>query len=202
MPLQPTSPTGTPLTAEQLNSLERAAGAYRELRRCAFWAACSGISTLAIGVLSLGCLSFGLATGLVAVVVLLSVGTIELIGRQKLLNADPKAPKLLAYNQLAFIAAITIYCGVQMATLSIKKTITEMNNSPELGGQVDINELFSKESQKQLQYAVYGFYGIVALLAWISQGRLALYYWRKKPAVEAFNATPEWQKQLVRNMSK
>ena len=190
-----------PLSAEHMDSLQQAADAYRQIRKCAAVANFSGITTLVLGVLGIGCLAFGVnAQGVLAVVVMIAIGAVELVGRQRILRGDEGAPKLLAMNQLAFIAAITIYCLVQMATTSVKASLDELNKAAQ--GQLDVGQLLSKDNQQQMQLAVYGFYGIVMLISWASQGRLALYYWRRKATVAAFRATPDWQRQLVRNVSR
>jgi hypothetical protein len=153
-----------------------------------------------LGIMGIGCLAFGVdAKGILAVVVMITIGVVELVGRQRILRGDVGAPKLLAMNQLAFIAAISIYCLVQMATTSVKSSLDELNQAAD--GQIDVSQLLSKDSAHQMQMGVYAFYGFVMLISWVSQGRLALYYWRRKATVEAFNATPEWQRQLVRNVS-
>ena len=197
---EPIVPSGQPLSNEQLQSLQYAAGDYRQLKRCSTIAKWSGITTLTLGVLGIGCLAFGIdAKGLLAVAVMITVGIVELVGSQRILKADEGAPKLLALNQLAFIAAISIYCVAQMASTSVKSSIDDLNQAA--GGQLDVSQLVSKDSARQMQQLVYAFYGVVMLVSWISQGRLALYYWRRKATIAAFRGTPEWQRQLVRNVS-
>jgi len=196
---EPLSPGGAPLSVDQLTSLQQAADAYRQLRKCASVANFSGITTLVLGILGIGCLAFGVnVQGVLAVVVMITIGVVELVGRQRILRGDEGAPKLLAMNQLAFIAAISIYCCVQMATTSVKSSLDELNQAA--GGQLDVGGLISKDNAHQMQLAVYGFYGLVMLVSWASQGRLALYYWRRKAIVAAYNAAPEWQRKIILSM--
>src|SRR5258708_36280244 len=103
--------TAPPLTPEQLASLQQVGDAYRVLRRTATAAAFSGITALTLGVGSMSCVAISPdAMGILATAVLMTVGIVELAGRQRLLAGRPDALKWLALNQLAFLAAITLYC--------------------------------------------------------------------------------------------
>ena len=176
-------------SAEQIAYLQQTGESYRAIRKVAAVASFSGITTLIIALASASFTAFDPGVGgIVAVVVLAAVGTVELIGRHKLLRGDANATRILALNQLGFLAAITVYCCVQMATFSVASITSQI---PAELGTLDAS---TKQMVRQLWY---GFYGLLIFLSVIFQGGLALYYHRCAKHVERFRAAQDWEKQLL-----
>ena len=198
-----TAPAHVPLTPEQLDRLKQVGAAYRALRRSAAVAAFSGMTTLAIGTLSLTCLF--LDPGLVGFAVafaLCGFGAIELIGRQRLLQGTEDSLRILTWNQLAFFAAVAIYCGVQMATFSVQSLISPETRSVlgELPGASGGN-LFDPQTEKSLKLAYIAVYALIILVSLASQGGLALYYARRRKHLDLFRSASDWEKQLLLQIS-
>jgi hypothetical protein len=151
-------------------------------------------TTLALGILSASCLAvdatFG---GIVVTVALCGFGIIELIGRQRLLKGGADSLRILAWNQLAFFAAVTIYCILQIATFSPNSIISPEDQATlkQLG---DTSGLLDPKTWKPL-YAL--IYGAVILVSFASQGGLALYYVRRGKYLELFRSASESEKQLL-----
>jgi len=185
-----------PLNAEQAAQLQLAASAYRPLKRAAGVASFSAITALVLG--SSTALYAVLAPDIGAVVaalILIASGTIELVGRRRLLRAELGATRMLMLNQLALFACVAIYCIVQLSTFSTQSIVTEITSMLDQ----DI------ESQGRLVHYIrlvhYALYGSVLLASLASQGGLALYYARRRKQVESFRAgAPVWAQQVVHQL--
>ena len=113
---------------QQVAALQRTGESYRAIRKTAAVASFSGITTLiiAVGSAAFTALDPDLV-GVLATLILTTVGTVELIGRRKLLRGDANATRILAINQLGFLAAIIFYCCVQIATFSHSSIMKEVS---------------------------------------------------------------------------
>ncbi len=202
IPVQPIS-TQPGLTPEQLGELQAVGESYRVIRRTAAVARFSGVTSIVLGVGGLACLGFGVQlSGILAVVVLLTVGFIELTGRQWLLNGKSNALRVLAFNQLGFLAAIAIYCGVQIATFSSKSLTQSLNTKIQEMGGGDLGDLIDPKTAPQMAQSVNtGFYGLVLLVSIASQGGLAWYYARRGKYLEAYRSAEPWQRDLLQKVS-
>jgi hypothetical protein len=160
-------------------------------------AAFSGITTLAIGILSASCLALEPTLGAIAITVALcAFGVIELVGRQRLLKGAADALRILAWNQLAFFAAVAIYCGVQMATFSTASLISPEDQAAlkQLEDTSGGSTLLDPKTWKSLNA---GMYALVILVSFASQGGLALYYYRRRKYLDLFRSASESEKQLL-----
>ena len=181
--------------------IEEAANAYRPVKRAARSPFRRGSRTLVIGaaaaLFTLVWPSFASAYITVGV---LAVGTVEFMGSRKLRQADPKAPRRLALNQLAFLGLITVYCVWQMATISTED-VKAMFFSPETRAYSRELPMIDNIDRQIDQYGKLGvclFYGLVIVLSTGFQGGMALYYYSRRKAVEAFvRRIPPWARQAV-----
>jgi hypothetical protein len=184
------------LTPEQLARLRSIGTAYRALRRAANVAAFSGITTLALGVLSGSCLMLDASLGAVAITLALcAFGAIEMIGRQRLLKGQGDSLRILAWNQLAFFAAVTIYCGVQIATFSTASLISAED-------QATLKQVEDATGSTMLDPKVWkplntAMYAAIIMVSLASQGGLAWYYARRKKPLDVFRSASDAEKQLL-----
>ena len=174
---------------EQVANLQEIGESYRRIRKTGAVASFSGITTLVIAIASASFTAFDPGVmSVLATMILGAVGTVELVGRRKLLRADENATRLLAVNQLAFLTAITLYCIVQMATFSSSSIAAQL--PPELGP-------LDASTQQMIRQMWNGFYILLIVLSFIFQGGLALYYYRQQKHVARFRAAQDWEKQLL-----
>jgi hypothetical protein len=162
-------------------------------------AAFSGITTLAIGIFSASCLAFGASLGDLAITVALcTFGAIELIGRQRLLKGAADALRILTWNQLAFFAAIAIYCGVKIVTFSTASLVSPETRDAmaQLQGATG-SSLLDPQTEKTLKLGYLAMYGLIILISLASQGGLALYYARRHKYLDLFRSASESEKQLL-----
>jgi hypothetical protein len=182
------------LTPEQLARLQTIGSAYRALRRAANVAAFSGITTLSLGILSVSCLAFDATLGAItATVALCTFGITELIGRQRLLKGAADSLRILAWNQLAFFAAVAIYCIVQMVTFSPNAVVSPEDQAmlKQLG---DTTGLLDPKTWKPLNALIYA---AIIVVSFASQGGLAFYYARRRKSLDLFHSASEAEKQLL-----
>ena len=199
----PISPVGVPLahlappplpqqpgpSPQQIANLQQTGDSYRAIRKTAAVANFSGITTLIIAIGSASFIAFDPGVvGILATVILAAVGTVELLGRKKLLRADDNATRILALNQLFFLAAITVYCCAQIATFSFSSIASQI--PPELGP-------LDASTQRMIHQAYNGFYIVLIFLSVIFQGGLALYYHRQARHVARFRSAQDWEKTLL-----
>jgi len=127
--------------------------------------------------------------------VLLAVGTIELVGRQRLLRGEPNALRILCFNQLAFLAAIAIYCGIQIASFSTSSLAQELKSA---AGGADVGEIIDPNFIHRMNS---WFYASVIVVSIASQGGLAWYYYRRQKYLDAFRAAEPWQRDLLQKVA-
>ncbi len=119
----------------------------------------------------------------------------ELRGRKLLLRYEPRAPRVLGWNQVGLLALIVGYCLWQLAEAAWGPNpyAEQIAATPELGGMLgDISALHRK-----LTYIAY-----TAVIAGtvIFQGLNALYYFTRARHLRAFlHETPAWVVELQRH---
>ncbi len=191
-----------PLTERDFLLIRQAAALRQVIIRAARTARTSAIVTLTFGVCALPFVlfSFSWATALVAVG-LCVIGSVEYAGQKRLRRADASAARVLAFNQLALLGLICVYCAMQAFGFSSEQ-IKSMAVSPEFREQLKglpqhtlqpIDALIDRWAP----LVTYGFYGLVALLSAGCQGGLAAYYFSRRRAIVAFNErTPAWVRRV------
>lgn len=174
-----------PLRAEHYEQVAAARRRGRALRRAASVARSSGRTTAFFAALSL----LGGLFSPVGIVLGLGMGLIawnELSGAKLLRCADPRAPRVLGHNQLAFMALLIGYGAWGM----YKGLTTPMD--PALAQVPQAGAAFSSLAELQTMIVV-GIYGSVIAGSVLFQGSMALYYFTRARHVRKYRErTPAW----------
>ena len=185
-----------PLSAEHHQQIASAHSRAAKVRSAARVAAFNGWVTGAFALCSLPFAPFSVAGFLVAVG--LAVVTYnEFRGRTMLLAFDPKAARLLGWNQVGFLSLIVVYSlWMILDGLTGTNPMTkELQQHPELkealGSMEDIQSLY--------QLAIIANYGTVIVLSAIFQGFNAYYYFTRSALIQAYlRETPGWIVEMQR----
>lgn len=190
------SPVDNPLSRTHHRALAAARERAKPIRKAARVAAFNGWTTAAIAGLSAPFALFD-HSGAVLTIGLAVVAYNEFRGRKQLLNFDPRAAKLLGWNQLGLLAMIVVYSlwslygsfGEAGALSAELKQYSDLDAA--LGGMNGVEGLV-----KQVSVAVYS---TVIGLSVLFQGGNALYYFsRRRRIAEFFAETPEWVRDVQR----
>ncbi len=190
----------SPLSPECLDQLEQARRREKKIRRAAAVAMVSGCTLAVFSAGSLLVTAVGAAlgeidsVGLIMGVALGLLAWIELRGRAGLLRFEPRACRVLGWNQLGLMALIIAYAAWMLAQAlwGPNPYAEAIAHEPALGRSLgEIGNL-----RKMISLAVYG--GLIAGTL-IFQGLTSAYYFTRRAHVEAYlSATPEWVVQLRR----
>ena len=188
-PSAPTPPPGNSsqsppgLTPEQLIAIQDAEKRVRKIQRAVTVARIDGGLTALFGVF--GLLSFCLGwQGPVIGAFLCVVAFNAFRCAGKLDRLDPRAPALLAMNQLYLAAIIILYALYQLYVGPDTSSLKQLEELGEAGGK-EIADLY-----RTISMAVY-----LALIAGtiVAQGLTALYYMTRRRFVDAYlKETPQW----------
>ena len=195
------SAAASPLTDDHYALIRQATRDRKAVKSAARTALFSAATTLFIGVSALPfALIWPSLSSLVIVAGVCVIGGVELMGSRRMRQADPRAPAMLAENQLAFLGLIVLYCIFQALTFSTDAAKAAAL-SPEVRAQLAAMPEMASAIDKQVELwapvLTYGFYALVAVLSIACQGGMALYYFTRRRHIEAFNAkTPEWIRRL------
>ena len=188
-------PVDSPLSLQDHQALNAATRRVAGLSRAAKIAHFNGITS---GVFAAGCAMF-FFTGVSTVLTGLGLVIIswnELRGRKRLLSFDPKAPRLLAWNQLGLMSLLIVYSlwHLYVGLTGPNPYEQHIANTPELETVLGpITELY-----RIFTVAVYG---SVIVLSIIFQGLNAWYYIRQeKILTDYLNQTPPWIVELHRSL--
>ncbi|HVZ37590.1 MAG TPA: hypothetical protein VG963_34450 [Polyangiaceae bacterium] len=195
------SSAAAPLDEAQLGVL----GETRELtRKLKFARGVAQMNAVSLGVLAACSLPFELLDGSLPwmSLVLGALAWNEARGRKELLAAEPRALRRLAWNQIALLAFVLVYCaygayqtwkgGDPLAALS--------GQSAELGSALRDLGLDSGQEGGIGALAKTGAligYAVVAGLSALVQGLTALYYASRRATVEALARMPAWARALA-----
>ena len=187
--------TGRDLSAEQRSQLELAVALHRPLARAARLARSNARGYVLFGALTLVvAIAFGLdPLGLAIGAIVTGVGVAQLRATRRLQHADASAPRALARNELLLMGAIAGYAVLKLTLLRETGADLEaqLGDTGALG--IDIGEL--AESMNSLVYST------VLAVTLLYQGGLALYFLRRRPALERYVAeTPEWARTTVESL--
>ncbi|MCX5653430.1 MAG: hypothetical protein NTY65_02095 [Planctomycetota bacterium] len=195
-------PAGSPLDESQFALVQEAARAYKPIKRTAYIALGSAMTTLVIGTSAVAFTLFWPSfSGVMITVGVCAVGAVEFAGYRKMRQADLSAARWLGKNQLAFIGLIVLYCAIQMLTFSAEE-IRAAAMSPEfraqLGAMPDMEREIDRNIEQWAPLVTYGFYSLVIVLSVLFQGGLALYYFTRQKFLDAFQrGTPPWVRRLL-----
>jgi len=188
-----------PLSAEDLATVREAADLRKKILKTARTARGSGTTSLVIGLLALLCSAISPSASAVLVSLsITAIGIIEITLGNRLRRGDPSAGRNLAFNQLALLGVIALYCLSQMLgydAQAVKNSIL----SPEVR-QVGTNIAAGMDEivDRWGALAVYGFYGLVIFLSVLFQGGMAWYYARRGRYARRFHqSTPAWVLDLL-----
>lgn len=191
----------TPLDEAQLAVLGQARAARRKLRLASIIALSNviGLATFASLSLALGLSEQSLSP------MALGLGALawnEARGRRLLLDADVGAPRRLAFNQLALLGCVLVYCvyNAVVAWSGPSLLDTMLQADPSLPGLLGDAASGAGTSLEELgrwgRVAALVIYGAVAIGSAVVQGLTALYYSSLEPAVAALAALPAWAREL------
>lgn len=201
----PVPPAGgaAPLHEDDYLAVRQGALEYATIRRTIKTARTSATITLVIGALALltAALSVEWLATLTAAEVC-AVGAVEFAGARRLQRGQPWATRMLAVNQLCFLALIVVYCGIQMALLTparIRGSLVSSEFRSALAGLPDMQRTILDPIEQWAPLAIYGIYGGTILLSGLIQGSLAWRYRVCGRRLAAFTAhTPPWVYRLLR----
>ena len=189
-----------PLSAEHHQQIASAHTRAAKIRSAARVAAFNGWVTGAFALFSAPFAPFSVA-GFLVTVGLAVVTYHEFRGKKMLLAFDPKAARLLGWNQVGFLALITVYSlwMILEAFTGAGPFAKEMQQYPELQ-----SALGSAEEFRQLyQLVILAIYGSVIALSAIFQGFNAFYYSTRQKLVLAYlRETPGWILEMQRATAK
>jgi hypothetical protein len=193
----PPATLASPLSDAHFALLARAAAYRRPLTRAARIAASSATFTLVIAATAVPFAVWSLSiSGLLVAGALAAVGIIELTGGRRIRRADPGAPKLLALNQIAFLGLIVLYCLWKMVRFSAAAAKGALS-SPELSSALGPDNPLDKDIEQLAPLVTYALYSLVIILSVGMQGGMALYYFTRARAVQAYRqSTPPWVQRL------
>ena len=186
-----------PLSPAELEELARAQARLASLRRAGGLAALNGWSLAGCAAL---CVPLALADPalLFVAIGLGAAGWAELRGRTLLRVPDPRAPRWLAWNQLATFLVVLTYCawrviaGLSGPSPSQEPGLSEVLDTTGNGDLVDAIDRF-------YPIALVAFYGIVVLACAAYQGGCAFYYLGRREPIERYLAeTPAWVREVQR----
>lgn len=194
-------PAPSPLDEAQLSILARARAARRKVRFGGIIALTNVVGlglfaflSFAFGLLELSVSPFALAMAVLA--------WNEARGRRGLIEADARAPRRLAFNQLALLGCVLAYCihGAYVAWTGPSLLDSVLVGAPELrelgdaaaGAGTSLGEL--SEWGRVVALIIYG---AVAVASALVQGLTALYYSSLRAAVAALGEAPAWARELA-----
>jgi hypothetical protein len=185
-----------PLSQSQLCEVGAARDRAGKIRKAAAVAKFNGWMTGIVAACSAPFALFSFS-GFLVTVVLSLVAYNELKGRRRLLQFDRDSPAFLGWNQVGFLALITLYCTwmIGVGLTSEDPFSEELKAKPELQAVFD-SPLELDQTYRLLVVVVYG---TVIVLSVVFQGLNALYYFSRRKHVEAYlQDTPEWVLDLQR----
>jgi len=192
----------SPLDESHFLMVRRAKRARVVVQRAARTAAWDAGITLTIGLLGLLlCVAWWSWLGMLVTAGISVIGVVGLLAWTRLKDAEPGAARVLALNQLAFMALIVFYCGIQMLSAS-PEAATSALLTPELMSQLrdmpGMDQAMLTEIARSGPALLYGFYSLVILLSVLAQGGMALYYVSRRRHLETYRReTPEWVRRLL-----
>ena len=180
----PPLPTASPFSPQQMQEMAAARDAMKGIHRAVWMGQMDGWSLAIFGGLTLIC---GL-TSPTAILVGLGLGTVafvELRTLPKLKQLDPKAPNVLAYNQLALAGILIVYAVWNLAfPAALSDEITKA--APELKQMLGDVQGLSDLINRLVYYAL-------IMVAVGAQGSMALFYFRRTKMVrDILTNTPPW----------
>lgn len=122
----------------------------------------------------------------------------ELRGRTLLRAPDARAPHWLAWNQLATFSVVLLYCAWRVIAGLAGPRPSETPGLAGMLASMDASDV-AATIDRFYPIALCAFYGAVATACALYQAGCAVYYLRKRAAVERYLAeTPAWVREVQR----
>ncbi len=193
----PVPPPPPALLPEHREQLADAARLRRPLDRAARVATVSAWSLAVFAALSLPFAFFSLK-GLAVAAGLIYVAVGEFRGRAALRRVDPRAPVLLARNQAALAAVLTVYCVWCMVDARTGPSLYEqaVADTPELAAVLE-------PMQDSIRDITFYAYGLILAVGLVVQALVIRYYLSRRRPLDAYlQNTPEWVRDLHLDRSR
>ncbi len=123
----------------------------------------------------------------------------EFRGRTLLLDFDPRGPRLLGWNQLGLLGALTLYCAWHILQVPFQPDVVtrQLSAHPEIATLVGSTD----ELVKLYHLVLLAVYTTVILLSVLFQGGNAWYYFSRGKLLDAhLDITPAWIVEVQRTM--
>ncbi|MBM4000145.1 MAG: hypothetical protein FJ297_11520 [Planctomycetes bacterium] len=133
----------------------------------------------------------------VMTLVLVLVAVNEFRGRRLIRRLDPRAGRVLSWNQVGFLAMIVVYCllAIHRGLSGESEISRQLRDYPELATVLGSTQELER-IHRQLVFAIYG---LTALFALLFQGGTAFYYFRSgRRLTRHVRTTPDWILRLQR----
>lgn len=197
----------SPLSPEQQVMLRRGARAYGAIKRTGSMAMFSAVSTLIVSAALVPVLLiFPDPVATPAVLLVLTAGIVEYIGRRKLKQAKRGALTLLAFNQLFLLGVIAAYCVGSVIVAAIRFD-PALFSQDVLDATKPLFDVFGMpNTTASLKTIVIGLLilvkGVFLVLSVFFQGGMALFYWTRRKHFETYHAnTPTWVKRVIADVA-
>ena len=192
----------SPLTQEQHAALRKAAAAHRVIRRAANTAYFSAGTTFVIAILAVPFLLVARDwVGGIAAVLVVGVGVVEYLGHRKFKRADRSACAMLAINQVSLLIIIGLYCAARIFTFLFSDTgivipPDAQKSLNDAGVNLDLAGI-----EKLLLVLIVVIYSAFFVISVFFVGGLALYYWTRRKAIDAYHSsTPGWARRIINDV--
>ena len=149
------------------------------LRRVLRLAQIDGICVLAVpGFFALASASLGDVTGVAVGLLIAAAGAIELHGTDLLRAGEPRGAGWLVTSQLYLMVVVVAFCAWQLGHMDL--TIWRKAMTAEVRASIAQTGM----TEEQFLTKTYRFgYGLIAVTTFFYQGGMALYYYRRRDAV-------------------
>jgi hypothetical protein len=187
-----------PLSTSQIEALAQGARLRRSIARGAKLARLDGVMLAVCGGLCVLSSLFDAALWPLTLV-LCGAAYVELRAAKDLARLGSAATRVLAFNQLALVAAIWIYSIVRIVAAyhDDNPLADSLQQSPELEGLLGDTQSMGSV----FRAATVGFYGVVMFASLLMQGALAFYYWTRRAPMERYRTqVPTWVQRVLERM--
>ena len=196
-------PDGVPLSADSMKAIARAQKHAKRIRTATFlatfnfWSAAIfagftclyAVVSLAFGSVSIVALTVGAGLSIIA--------SNELRGRRMLQQFNLRGPRLLGWNQIGYLALITVYCAFRVShTLAGDGEYGQiMMQHPELSD-------FLEPVGEMMRWGIFATYVLIFVISSVVMGGNAIYYFTRRKHLQAYlDETPAWVVDFLRRAS-
>ncbi len=150
------------------------------IRRVLRLAQIDGICVLALpGFFALASASLGDVTGVIVGLLIAAAGAIELHGADLLRTGEPRGTSWLVSSQVYLMAVVIGFCAWQLTHMDL--TLFRMALTTEVKASIAQTGM----TEDEFLATTYRFgYRLIALMTFFYQGGMALYYFRRRRAVD------------------